>query len=114
MIFMGTHILSGFGIAVVVAIGSATEIGKLQKAVEQVSLKMPLKKDLDFLSFLFLITSLFVAGALLILGALRDQVVSLCFLAFWIFDELFLGRQRKAQQMAWALSFFTKLHGTRG
>ena len=41
----------------------------------------------------------------LILGALRDQVVSLCFLAFWIFDELFLGRQRKAQQMAWALSF---------
>lgn len=76
MLFMGTHILSGSATAIVVAIGAATEIGKLQKNVETVSPEMPLKKDLDLMAYFFLVVSTIVAVTLLTIGVLRGYNVS--------------------------------------
>ncbi len=68
MIFKGTYILAGAGQAIVTAIGSETEIGKIQVITEEIDTEIPLRKELEVLShwiLLFIIATclfLFVVG----------------------------------------------------
>jgi P-type Ca2+ transporter type 2C len=64
MVFKATYNISGSGIALVTAIGNATQIGQLKKITEQAGMRdFPLKKKLDALS----ITILKITTALCIL-----------------------------------------------
>lgn len=55
MLFKGTYVLAGTAQAVVVAIGQATEIGKIHVATESIQTDMPLRKELDRLSYWILV-----------------------------------------------------------
>ena len=70
IVFKGTYVLSGSAKGVVVATGKSTEMGKIHAQAEEVHAEIPLKRELNNLSFwiLFFIISvcllLFVAGIL--------------------------------------------------
>jgi P-type Ca2+ transporter type 2C len=55
MVFKGTYIVVGSGKAVVVAIGGQTEIGKIHIAAEEINTDIPLRKELEHLSYWILI-----------------------------------------------------------
>ena len=68
MLFSGTSIVLGTGRAVVVATGSSTELGKLQSmAIEESEVEIPLKQELDRLSYWILI---FIIAQCLVLLAI--------------------------------------------
>jgi Ca2+-transporting ATPase len=64
MLFKGTYVLAGAGKAIVIAIGSVTEIGKIQVITEEIDTDIPLRKELERLShwilLFILITCLFL------------------------------------------------------
>ena len=64
MLFKGTYVLAGSGKAVVVRTGTKTEIGKIHKTVKEVETEIPLRKELDRLSYFILI---FIFGMCLFL-----------------------------------------------
>lgn len=68
MAFKGTYIVAGSGMAIVVATGAATEIGKLQKVAEEIQTETPIKKELDTLSKYILFLIFGVCLGLLVLG----------------------------------------------
>lgn len=68
MVFKGTFVISGSGKGIVVATGRDTEIGKLQKVVEEIQTDTPLKKELDTLSYQILLFILGICLALLVVG----------------------------------------------
>ncbi len=51
MVFKGTFIVSGWAKAVVVATGVNSELGKIHATIEHIDTDMPLKKELDRLSY---------------------------------------------------------------
>lgn len=71
MVFKGTHVTSGNARAIVVATGTATEIGRIAEEVALIDTDIPLKKDIRYLSRLIIIAVtaisvlLFVPGVLL-------------------------------------------------
>lgn len=72
MVFQGTLITGGSGIAVVVATGQATEIGKIQSLVgETVALDTPLQRQLDEVSRQLVVLCGGVCAAIFGVGALR-------------------------------------------
>ncbi len=73
MIYRGTYILSGSGKAVVVAIGLKTEIGMIHKTVEGISTDIPLRKELDHLSYIILLFIISICAALFVVGALAGK-----------------------------------------
>lgn len=73
MIYRGTYILSGSGKAVVVAIGLKTEIGMIHKTVEGISTDIPLRKELDYLSYIILLFIISICAALFVVGALAGK-----------------------------------------
>lgn len=64
MIYRGTHVLSGSGKAIVVAVGINTEIGKVHSAVEEIESDMPLKREIERLVYWIV---LFIFGLCLIM-----------------------------------------------
>ncbi len=70
MVFQGTSILSGSGIAIVVATGADTQIGKLHKTIEEINTDIPLKKELIRLSYAILLFVLLICVVLLVIGVL--------------------------------------------
>lgn len=69
MLFNGTSVVLGTGKAVVVATGSSTELGKLQSwAIEEAEVELPLKQELDRLSYWILIFIIAQCIALLFIG----------------------------------------------
>jgi Ca2+-transporting ATPase len=50
MLFKGTHVVSGNGIALVIGTGEHTEIGRIHTSIETVTTEMPLKEQLSYLS----------------------------------------------------------------
>lgn len=69
MVFKGTYVVSGNGYALITHTGNSTEIGKLKKITEQeISRDFPLKKKLDDLSQLILISVLVLCLILFALG----------------------------------------------
>ncbi len=73
MAFQGTYALTGFGKGIVVATGSTTELGKLNKIVEKISPTFPLQQELQRLSHWILIFIFVVCLALFVLGFLTGK-----------------------------------------
>ncbi len=70
MVFRGTYIVSGSGKAIIVATGSETEIGKIQEAIAGIDTDIPLKRDVDRLSYFILLFVLVVCAGLFGIGYL--------------------------------------------
>ncbi len=60
IVFKGTHVLIGSGVAVVVATGINTVIGKIAKEVSTIDTDVPLKKDVRLLSRAIIIAVIFL------------------------------------------------------
>ena len=75
MLFKGTYVLVGSGSAVVVETGLHTEIGKIQQVVEAVQTDIPLKKEIDRLSYWILIFILCMCVFLFIIGILMGKPI---------------------------------------
>lgn len=74
MVYMGTAVTAGQGLAVVVGTALNTEIGAIQALMNATELpKTPLQKQLDHLGNRSVTISLGVCGAVFILGMLRGQ-----------------------------------------
>ncbi len=68
MIYKGTYVLSGSARAVVVATGLATEIGKIHHHVQEITTEIPLRKELERLSYLILLSILALCVLLFVVG----------------------------------------------
>jgi len=68
VIFKGTAVLSGFGRAVVVSVGAATEMGKISRALLMPEEQMPLQKNIKALSKFIIYFVAAVSVALFTLG----------------------------------------------
>lgn len=68
ILFKGTNVLSGNGIAVVVATGFATEIGKIAQKISTIDTEIPLKMNIRYLSRLIIIAVAIINIALIALG----------------------------------------------
>ncbi len=73
MVFKGTYITAGYGKAVVVAVGLATEIGKLHKSIVEINTDIPLKRELARLSYVILLFILGMCILLLIIGLVSGR-----------------------------------------
>lgn len=73
MIFKGTNVLSGNGVAVVVATGFATEIGKIAQKISAIDTEIPLKMNIRYLSRLIIIAVAIINIALIALGVLSGK-----------------------------------------
>jgi len=73
MIFKGTNVLSGNGIAVVVATGFATEIGKIAQKISTIDTEIPLKMNIRYLSRLIITAVSIINIALIVLGVLSGK-----------------------------------------
>jgi len=68
MLFKGTTILSGNATAIVTCTGINTEFGKLQKSVSEIDTETTLKKSLDELSIIILISIVILCFLLFLVG----------------------------------------------
>ena len=75
MLFKGTHVLSGSGVAVVVATGLATEIGKIALKIATVDTEIPLKTNILYLSRVIIIMVSIISASLIILGVLSGEPI---------------------------------------
>src|SRR3989344_4246140 len=75
MLFKGTHVLSGSGVAVVVATGLATEIGKIALKIATVDTEIPLKTNIRYLSRVIIIMVSIISASLIILGVLSGEPI---------------------------------------
>ncbi len=73
MVFKGTNISGGNGKAIVVTTGPETEIGKISRAVAGVDTEVPLKKNIEFLSRIIIVTVFILSGALMFFGLLLGE-----------------------------------------
>ncbi len=73
MIFKGTHVLSGNGTAIVVAIGFATEIGKIAQEISSIDTEIPLKTNIRYLSRLIIVVVAVINVALIVIGVLSGK-----------------------------------------
>ncbi len=72
MVYMGTLVTGGQGIAVVVGTGGATEIGKIQRLVgEARSPETPMERQLDQMGRQMVLIGLAVCGGVFVIGLLR-------------------------------------------
>ena len=73
IVYKGTYVLSGFGKALVFATGPQTEIGKIHVGVEKLDTDMPLKKEIDRLSYWLLVGVLSICFTLFLMGLFAGQ-----------------------------------------
>ena len=73
ILFKGTNVLSGNGVAVVVATGFATEIGKIAQKISTIDTEIPLKMNIRYLSRLIIIAVTIINIALIALGVLSGK-----------------------------------------
>lgn len=74
MVYRGTLVTSGTGLAVVVATGPATEIGQIQELVGVIEqAPTPMQRQLERLGRQLAVLSLTVCGGVLVVGLLRGQ-----------------------------------------
>ena len=70
IVFKGTAIVAGNGLAIVIATGAETFIGKIAKEVATLDTDIPLKKEIKGLSKVFIIATAVICILLFILGIL--------------------------------------------
>jgi len=68
MLYQGTYTLAGSGQAIVIATGTNTEIGKIHAITEEIHTDMPLKKEIDRLSYFILIGIFILCVVLFVVG----------------------------------------------
>lgn len=68
MVYKATQVLSGSCIALVVATGKNTQVGKVSVQVAEIDIQTPLKKELDRLSYGILLALLLVGAVLFAIG----------------------------------------------
>ncbi len=73
IVYKGTYVLSGFGKALVFATGAHTEIGKIHVGMEELDTDMPLKQEIDRLSYWLLVGVLAVCFVLFVMGLIAGQ-----------------------------------------
>jgi len=73
MVFKGTYILSGNGMAVVVATGIKTEIGKIAQEISSIDTEIPLKTNIRYLSRVIIVTVAVISASLIVLGVLSGK-----------------------------------------
>ena len=73
MLFKGTNVLSGNGMAVVVATGLATEIGKIAQKISSIDTEIPLKTNIRYLSRFIIVAVAIINIALIALGVLSGK-----------------------------------------
>lgn len=92
MLFKGTYVVAGAGKAMVTAIGTDTEIGKIQVITEEINTEIPLRKELERLShwilIFILITCLFLFGVGIFTGKpIKELLVMLTALFICVVPE---------------------------
>jgi Ca2+-transporting ATPase len=75
MLYKGTYILSGAGKAVVTAIGTHTEIGKIQLITQEINTDIPLRKELERLSHWILFFILITCVSLFFIGVFTGKPI---------------------------------------
>jgi len=69
MLFKGTNVVAGDGLAVTTCIGEHTEIGKISLEITSINTEIPLKVEIKKLSEIIVVVALSVSGCLFLLGA---------------------------------------------
>lgn len=92
MVFKGTYVLAGAGKAIVTAIATETEIGKIQVIAEEIDTDIPLRKELERVShwilIFILITCLFLFAVGLFTGKpIKELLVMLTALFICVVPE---------------------------
>lgn len=80
MVFKGTNIVSGNGMAVVVATGIMTEVGKIAQKITSINTEIPLKTNIRYLSRLIIITVAIISVVLITLGLLYGKPIQELFI----------------------------------
>lgn len=92
MLYSGTYMLSGWARVVVIATGMQTEIGGIQKSVQEIQTEVPLVQEMRYLSwwivsFIFL-TCLFLLSIGLLIGTpIKDLIIVLIALFICVIPE---------------------------
>lgn len=73
MVFRGTSIMAGSGIAVVTHIGVHTQVGKIHRAVEGIKTDIPLRHEVERVSYIILIFIIAVCALLFIMGLIGGK-----------------------------------------
>ncbi|HBL98723.1 TPA: hypothetical protein DDZ86_03715 [Candidatus Dependentiae bacterium] len=73
MVFLGTTVMTGHGLAVVTSIGMQTQIGKMHAPLAAPEADMPLKRDLNRLSHYLLVVVLVITFFFILLGVLLGK-----------------------------------------
>lgn len=73
MLFKGTYILAGSGKAIVIATGVQSLIGKINREAEEIQADIPLKKEVDRLSYAILIGIFVLCIMLFFIGFATDK-----------------------------------------
>lgn len=80
MVFKGTHVISGYGRAIVVATGKETTIGNIAEVLDDLRSEMPLEKNIENLSKIIMFLIIFISIALFIVGSFYGMEFSSLFL----------------------------------
>ncbi len=80
MIFKGTHIVSGHGMAIVTATGLKTVIGKISKTISEIDSKIPLKAKIAHLSHMIVIGVMVLVVVLFLVGIATGKSVATMFI----------------------------------
>ena len=73
MVFKGTNVMAGNGLAVAVATGLNTEIGKISSAIVRIDTEIPLKKEIRDLSRTIIYVAGIIAGILFTVGIANER-----------------------------------------
>ncbi|MCX6738858.1 MAG: HAD-IC family P-type ATPase [Candidatus Parcubacteria bacterium] len=73
LLFKGTHVVAGRGMAVVTATATNTKIGKIAKEITTVESEIPLKTNIRDLSRLIVIAVIFICSLLFVSGILSGK-----------------------------------------
>jgi len=76
MVFSGTYVMAGSGKAVVVATGTETEFGDIYRTMEDIQTEVPLKKEIERLSYVILLCIAGMCLALFVIGIIMHKPLS--------------------------------------
>jgi Ca2+-transporting ATPase len=79
MVFKGTNVVAGNGVAVVVSTGAETEVGRIAKNIVEYEAEIPLQANIRYLSRLIIIVVAVIATAMFLLGVAKGFEVTQMF-----------------------------------
>lgn len=80
MVFKGTILVAGNGVAVVVKTGLNTVIGEISKKIKDIQTEIPLQKNIRYLSKLIIITVVTISISIFVIGFLTGKALEEMFL----------------------------------